>query len=359
MTAPPRVLVIGAGIGGLTAANVLADHGLEVDLVERAPAPGGHAARLACKATDRCVRCGACLVTAAIEVATDHPRIRLHLSSRAEAVRATDAGFTYRLVSETAAAEAAADAVLIAAGFDLFDPRDKPYGFGLYPDVVTNLQVEALLRSPGGVVKPSDGTPPARVAFLQCVGSRDRKLDHLWCSTFCCGASVRAAARIKAARPETEITVFYIDIQSFSRDFESAWSEYRRSLRFVRGVPAEAFQDGSAGIRLAWLELESRQAREETFDLVVLACGMVPAAGLAEAAAGFGLRPEATGFLPAAGAPGVFAAGAVRGPMTIPETIADARHAAARLLSHLNRDAALQAAERPGRSAATRRTTFP
>ena len=327
-------------------------------MVERAPTPGGHAARLACKATDRCVRCGACLVTAAIEVATDHPRIRLHLSSRAEAVRATDAGFTYRLVSETAAAEAAADAVLIAAGFDLFDPRDTPYGFGLYPDVVTNLQVEALLRSPGGVVKPSDGTPPARVAFLQCVGSRDRKLDHLWCSTFCCGASVRAATRIKAARPETEITVFYIDIQSFSRDFESAWSEYRRSLRFVRGVPAEAFQDGT-GIRLAWLELESRQAREETFDLVVLACGMVPAAGLAETAAGFGLRPEATGFLPAASAPGVFAAGAVRGPMTIPETIADARHAAARLLSHLNRDAALQAAERPGRSAATRRTTFP
>jgi heterodisulfide reductase subunit A-like polyferredoxin len=85
----------------------------------------------------------------------------------------------------------------------------------------------------------------------------------------------------------------------------------------------------------------------------------VPAAGLAEAAAGFGLRPEATGFLPAAGAPGVFAAGAVRGPMTIPETIADARHAAARLLSHLNRDAALQAAEHPGRSVATRRTTFP
>ena len=182
MTTPPRVLVIGAGIGGLTAAIVLADHGLEVDLVERGPAPGGHAARLACKATDRCVRCGACLVTAAIEVATDHPRIRLHLSSRAEAVRATDAGFTYRLVSETAAAEAAADAVLIAAGFDLFDPRDKPYGFGLYPDVVTNLQVETLLRSPDGVVKPSDGTPPARVAFLQCVGSRDRKLDHLWCS---------------------------------------------------------------------------------------------------------------------------------------------------------------------------------
>ena len=166
---------------------------------------------------------------------------------------------------------------------------------------------------------------------------------------------MRAAARIKAARPETEITVFYIDLQSFGRDFESAWADYRRSLRFVRGVPAEAFQDGTAGIRLAWLELESRQAREETFDLVVLACGMVPPAGLAGAAAGFGLRPEATGFLPAAGPPGVFAAGAVRGPMTIPETIADARHAAARVLSHLKPDAT----ERPGRSAATRRTIFP
>jgi heterodisulfide reductase subunit A2 len=359
MTTPPRALVIGAGIGGLTAASVLADHGLEVDLVERGPAPGGHAARLACKATDRCVRCGACLVTAAIEAATDHPRIRLRFSSRAEAVRPNGDGFSYRVVTPTAAEDATADAVLIAAGFEVFDPRDKPYGFGLYPDVVTNLQLETLLRSPGGVVRPSDGTLPGRIAFLQCVGSRDRALGHLWCSAFCCGASVRAAMRIRAARPETEIMVFYIDIQSFGRDFESAWGECRRSLRFVRGVPAEAFREGASGIRLSWLDLESRQACEERFDLVVLACGMVPPTGLAETAAGLGLAAEAGGFLAAAGIPGVFAAGAVRGPRTIAETVADARHAAARLLTYLKGDLPTPAAEPSARIAATRSTVFP
>jgi heterodisulfide reductase subunit A len=359
MITPPRVLVVGAGIGGLTAATLLADRGVGVDLVEREPAAGGRTARLACKATDRCVRCGACLVSAALAAADGSPRIRLRLSSRVEAVRPNGGGFSYRVVTPTAAEDATADAVLIAAGFEVFDPRDKPYGFGLYPDVVTNLHLETLLRSPGGVVRPSDGTPPGRIAFLQCVGSRDRALGHLWCSAFCCGASVRAAMRIRAARPETEITVFYIDIQSFGRDFESAWGEYRRSLRFVRGVPAEAFREGAAGIRLSWLDLESRQACEERFDLVVLACGMVPPAGLAETAAGLGLGAEAGGFLAAAGVPGVFAAGAVRGPRTIAETVADARHAAARLLTFLKVDLPAPAAEPSARVAATRSTVFP
>lgn len=313
MTTLPRVLVVGAGIGGLTAAAMLADRGVDVDLVEREPVAGGHAARLACKATDRCVRCGACLVNAALAAAVT-PRIRLRLSSRVEAVRPNGSGFSYRMVTPAAAEEATADAVLIVAGFGVFDPTHKPYGFGRYPDVVSNVQVEALLRSAGGVVRPSDGTPPGRIAFLQCVGSRDRALGHLWCSAFCCGASVRTAMRVKAARPETEITIFHIDIQSFGRDFESAWGEYRRSLRFVRGVPAEAFREGAAGIRLSWLDLESRQACEERFDLVVLACGMVPPAGLAETAGGLGLGAESGGFIAAAGIPGVFAAGAVRGP---------------------------------------------
>jgi heterodisulfide reductase subunit A len=359
MTTPSRVLVVGAGIGGLTAAHILADRGVDVDLVEREPSAGGRTARLACKATDRCVRCGACLVSAALAAATGTPRIRLRLSSRVDAVRPNGDGFSYRVVTPTAAEEANADAVLIAAGFEVFDPRDKPYGFGLYPDVVTNLHLETLLRSPGGVVRPSDGTPPGRIAFLQCVGSRDRALGHLWCSAFCCGASVRAAMRIRAARPETEITVFYIDIQSFGLDFESAWGEYRRSLRFVRGIPAEAFREGAAGIRLSWLDLESRQACEERFDLVVLACGMVPTAGLAETAGGLGLGAESGGFIAAAGIPGVFAAGAVRGPRTIPETIADARHAAARLLAFLKVDLPAPAAEPPARVAATRSTAFP
>lgn len=359
MPPPARALVIGAGIGGLTAATILADHGVEVDLVEREPVAGGHAARLTCKAIERCVRCGACLVSAALETATGHPRIRLRLSSRVEAVRPTGGGFSYRVVTPTAAEGATADAVLIAAGFEVFDPRDKPYGFGLYPDVVTNLQLETLLRSPGGVVRPSDGAAPNRIAFLQCVGSRDQALGRLWCSAFCCGASVRAAMQIRAARPETEITIFYIDIQSFGRDFESAWGEYRRSLRFVRGVPAEAFREETAGIRLAWLDLESRKACEERFDLVVLACGMAPSAGLAKTAGGLGLGAEAGGFLAAAGVPGVFAAGAVRGPRTIAETVADARDAAARLLAFLKVDLSTPAAESAARTAATRSTVFP
>lgn len=330
-----RALVIGAGVSGLSAAAVLADHNVTVDVVERRPAAGGHAAHLACKATAACVKCGACLAVPLVESAAGHPRIRLHLSSRVDRLGPAAGGFAYRVVpSQADPIDGRADAVVLAAGFEPFDPRDLPYGRGVYPDVVTNVEVEAMLRSPAGVVKPSDGTAPARIAFLQCVGSRNRVQGRPWCSTFCCGASVRAAGRIKSANPQADITVFYIDLQSFGRDFENAAAEHRRTLRFVRGVPAEALQDGSGGIRLAWLDPESRRPCEERFDLVVLACGMGPPPGLAETVAGLGLQPA--GFLSEVAVTGVFAAGAVRGPMTIPSAIADGRRAAAEALAFLN-----------------------
>jgi heterodisulfide reductase subunit A len=353
----PRVLVIGAGVGGLTAAGVLADRGVEVDLVERAPTAGGHAARLACKATASCVKCGACLVCGLIEAAAHHPRIRLHLSSRAEGLRPVAQRFAYHVESAAAPVSGEADAVVLAAGFDLFDAREKPYGLGVFPDVVTNLDLEGMLRSTSGVVRPSDGRAPSRIAFLQCVGSRDRTPGHPWCSAYCCGASVRAALRICAARPETELAIFYIDLQSFDRHPGPGPAEYPRTLRFIRGVPAEAFREDSGRLRLAYVDLESHRACEEAFDLVVLACGMRPPAGLAEAVAGLGLQPAATGFLPEIGPPGVFAAGAVRGPMTIPAAVADARHTAARVLAYFKRDPS--AVDRPGESLVPGRLIFP
>jgi heterodisulfide reductase subunit A len=351
---PARALVVGAGVSGLSAAAVLADHGVTVDLVERRTAAGGHAARLACKATAACVKCGACRVVPLIESASGHPRIRLHLASRTDRLVPSAGGYAYRIVpSQAAPIESEADAVVLAAGFEPFDPCDLPYGRGVCPDVVTNVELEAMLRSPAGVVRPSDGTAPARIAFLQCVGSRNRVQGRPWCSTFCCGASVRAAGRITSANPNADITIFYIDLQSLGRDAESAAAEYRRTLRFVRGVPAEALLDGSDGIRLAWLDRESRRPCEERFDLVVLACGMGPPSGLAEAVAGLGLQP--TGFLPDVAVPGVFAAGAVRGPMTIPVALADGRRAAAQALAYLNLDGMVPA---PARRTATRRTCF-
>ena len=348
-----RVLIIGGGIGGLTAARALASFGIRVDLVESTPFLGGHAARLSCKATDRCVKCGACLVPEALTAVASDPRITVHTGSRVEAARAPSKRFSFAIRRHSTPAASThgapridpvdtpvtgeADAVVLTTGFGVFDPKEKAYGHGIFPNVITNLQLEDMLRSGGTAVKPSDGTSPRRVAFIQCVGSRDAKIGHLWCSTFCCGAALRAARKIKATRPDADITVFFIDIQTFGRDFESFYRQCRQEMRFVRAIPGDAFQVADGGIRLAYIEDGSRRSIEDVFDLVVLSTGMQPPDDVKATAARLEMALTPFGYAASAAEPGAFAAGAVRGPMTIADTIADARHAAGQVLEFLGR----------------------
>ncbi len=335
----PRVLVLGGGMAGLTAAAVFARAGLFVSLVERSSRLGGHAARLSCKATDRCVHCGACLLEPALQAVRENPRIAVHTGSLARIRRAGDR-FACEIQSACAAGgvptTAEAAAVFLATGFSVFNPARKPLGYGVYANVITQLELEDRLRSAEGFLRCFGGRPPGRIAFLQCVGSRDAQIGHLWCSTFCCAATLRAARKIRHRHPETAITVFYIDLQSVGREPDAFLAECRRDLRLIRAVPGEAFGTEDGGVRLSWFDEASRRSLEETFDLVVLSAGMEPPADLPETAEALGLPLDPLGWAAEEGAR-VFAAGAVRRPMTIAETIADSRRAAFRLLAALGR----------------------
>ncbi len=350
------VLVVGGGIGGLAAALALANAGVAVELAEQAESLGGHASQLACKAVQgRCAKCGACLVEAAAAAVREHPAIRLRLSRRVAAL-ARPGRFAYALApahGDGPQEPGEADAVVLATGFALFDPAAKPYGFGRFPEVITNLELERRLRRGERIRRPADGAPLKRVAFIQCVGSRDANLGHPWCSTFCCAASLRAARLLRAQAPEPApaVTVFYIDIQTFGRDFESALAQARGELDFVRAVPAEAYPAEGGGVRLAFVGDDGAEAREERFDLVVLAAGMVPSPETARLSGGLGLAADPRGYGPLPG-PGVFTAGAARTPMTIAAAAADARRAAREALAWLSAVAGPPACgAEPGRGA--------
>jgi heterodisulfide reductase subunit A len=105
------------------------------------------------------------------------------------------------------------DVVLITTGFQPFDPREKPYGFGRFKNVATGLELESMLKRSGGAKKPSDNKFPEKIAFVQCVGSRDAKLNHLWCSKVCCGSALRMARLIKERQPGLSWEPKYASIQ--------------------------------------------------------------------------------------------------------------------------------------------------
>ena len=230
---------------------------------------------------------------------------------------------------------------MFATGFKPFDPQDKPYGYGVFPNVVTNLELEKMLRKTGRLARPSDEQVPASMAFIQCVGSRDGKLGHLWCSQVCCGSALRMARLLKHRHPEIEITIFYIDIQSFGRDFESYYSSACQEIRFQRSIPGDILENTDHTLNVTYVDDVEHASTEESFDMVVLSIGMLPNADAVTFTRGPKLETTVDGFFssPCPGqsmaSNGVFSAGAATGPMGIAESIASAGQTAAEVLSYL------------------------
>jgi heterodisulfide reductase subunit A len=223
-----------------------------------------------------------------------------------------------------------ADAVLIATGFQPFNPKDKPYGYGNFKNVVTGLELENMLKRSGRAKKPSDKKLPKKIAFIQCVGSRDTKLNHLWCSKVCCGSALRMARLIKERQPETEIAFFYMDVQTFGKDFERFYREVREDIQMIRAIPGDIYETNGQHLKVNYVDKHSHNTLEEIFDMVVLSVGITPCEDIGTLSRIFKIAPDEFGFLKGyhkempLSKNGVFTTGTVQGPMSIPETIADA-----------------------------------
>lgn len=335
-----KVLIVGGGAAGLAAAVQLADCNIPVDLVEKSSSLGGHGLQFSCKAVETCVKCGACMVDEKLRAVQDHPLITVHLQTTVDSIRKTD-GLSVDLLKKPSGSDSketgfqlTPDAIIIATGFIPYDPTPKPYGYGLFSNVITNLDLEKMLRYQAAVNRPSDGNVPKKIAFLQCVGSRDAKLNHLWCSRICCASALRMARRILNQSLETEITFFYIDVQNFGKDFEKFYQTVKSEIRMIRSIPADIFNTENDALTLSYLAPESRQMIDENFDLVVLSVGLTPNP---EARTIAGFPTEEPQFIQDAQlTEGMFTAGTVRGPMGIADSMADAGNTAAGVLAYLN-----------------------
>ncbi|MBD3348370.1 MAG: FAD-dependent oxidoreductase [Candidatus Eisenbacteria bacterium] len=245
--------------------------------------------------------------------------------------------------------------IVVATGFDYYDPSEaSEYGYKRYHNVVSSLELERLLSASGPtrgfLSRFTDGEPPRRIAFIQCVGSRCVKRDILYCSRICCMNAVKDALLIEELFPGSELMIFNIDVRAFGKGFEEF---YRRSqgnakLRYVKGKPSKVTEDPEThDLLLHYEDMDSGGVERTHVDMVVLSSALVPSEGTGALARALGVDVDADGYVKSRDAsayplettrPGVYLAGCAAGPKDITDSVAEASGAAALAGSHVLKD---------------------
>ncbi len=233
--------------------------------------------------------------------------------------------------------------VILAPGAEKFNPQLKhEYGYTKYPNVITSIQFERLLSASGPyqgkVQRPSDGKGPKRIAWIQCVGSRDDDVGHPYCSSVCCMYAIKEAIIAKEHLKEVEATIFFMDIRAYGKDFDKYYERAKEEygVRFVRSRVGKVKEiEGSGNLQVYYTTEEGRQVSEE-FDLVVLSVGFEPSEKALALSDKLGLRLNKHKFFLTpkfspieTTRPGIFVCGAASSPKDIPETVMQASGAAA------------------------------
>lgn len=232
--------------------------------------------------------------------------------------------------------------LVLAPGFEPFDATIKPeYGYGRMPNVVTSMQFERILSASGPfqgqVLRPSDGKHPVKIAWIQCVGSRDETCGRDYCSSVCCMYATKEAIIAKEHASEIEPTIFYNDIRAhgkgFERYYESAKNKF--GVRYTKGIVSGIKElQQSKNLLMEYSNDDGVKVQEE-FDMVVLSIGLVPSASTKELAERLAVDLDRFGFCKTdelkpniTSRPGIYVAGAFNAPMDIPESVMHASSAA-------------------------------
>jgi heterodisulfide reductase subunit A len=353
----PAALVIGGGIAGLEAALDIAEAGYRVYLVEREERLGGHMARL--DRTFPTLESAAELLSQTISQVQEHPNIEVMTASEVVEVEGYIGNFAVKVERKRngETVEIEVGAIVVATGYEPFDPRLKPeFAYGIYDNVITSLEFEQL-SSPSGPTGGKievNGQRPKDVVFIKCVGSRDKNLGNEYCSRVCCMYTAKQAYLVKEQIPGANVAIFYMDVRAFGKGFEEFYDRVRaEGIRYRRGNASEIYRKGdpSTGSGQGRLVVRAEdtllsETLEMEADLVVLAVGMVPRHDVKDVASLLKLSRSPDGFFLEAHpklrpidttTDGVFLAGTCQGPKDIADTVAQAKAAASSALIPLSR----------------------
>lgn len=236
------------------------------------------------------------------------------------------------------------DTIVVATGYDIFDATQKKvYGYGKYKNVVNALEMETIVDKM--TKTPLRGIDKAkRIAFIQCVGSRDEQVNREYCSRVCCMYATKLAQLVRHADKDKELYIFYTDMRAFGKGFEEYYKRAQKDgVTYIRGRVAEAIENpDTKRVLLKVEDTLSRQVIESEFDLVVLSVGMQLSKGGEKISELLKLAKTPDGFLQEAhpkfepvdtNVEGVYICGCSQGPKDIPDTVAQAGAAASRAAS--------------------------
>ena len=269
---------------------------------------------------DKCIGCGTCqevCKAGAVQYDEKEKEIALHVGS-----------------------------IILAPGFEEFDPKLKgEYGYGQYSNVVSSIEFERILSASGPygglVLRPSDGKVPRKIAFIQCVGSRDAKIGNNYCSSACCMYAIKEAIIAKEHNPDLQCTIFFMDVRAYGKEFDAYYNraEEEYGVKFVRSRIAHVDEvPGSQNLLVNYVEDENPKMEE--VNLVVLSVGMRPPKHAEELAKTLDIKLNKYNFCSTqtfspleTSKPGIYVCGAFSSPKDIPESVAQASGAAVKAAS--------------------------
>ncbi len=234
-------------------------------------------------------------------------------------------------------------AVVLSPGFEQFNPDlKKELGYGRYPNVVSSLQFERLLSASGPymgeILRLSDQKHPKKIAWIQCVGSRE--VERNYCSSVCCMYATKEAIMAKEHAPNLDCTIFFIDMRAFGKGFDAYYERAKElGVRYIRCYPSSVKEvPGTKDLRITYQKDDGDITTEE-FDIVVLSTGIRPPKEVRQLAEKFDIELDKHGFADTqsfapveTSRPGVYACGPFSGPKDIPETVMEASAGAARAM---------------------------
>jgi heterodisulfide reductase subunit A len=242
-----------------------------------------------------------------------------------------------------------ADTLVVSTGFEPFNPGiNRKWGYGDNPRVITGSDLERLFYEEKYLPDDIDKDESKKIAFIQCVGSRNIMEGMAQCSRICCAFALRMASRIKHEKPDAEIDFYYMDIQRFGKNFDNFWATVSDKINFIRSNPISIKINAQGKPIIRFESIPDNTCEEAGYDLVVLSHGLCPSGDTDELTEMFELDLDSNGFFKAPSYQqnfplkrthgedrGIFIAGTCKGPMNIEECVDDASAVSEQIIEFL------------------------